>query len=161
MKPSYLNKIKSQAALLKALQKERRFKKKIVFTNGCFDILHVGHTRYLSDAKSLGNILVVGLNSDASVKKLKGSTRPVVHQKDRAEVLASLAAVDYVVIFNDSTPLKLIQAVKPDVLVKGGDWKPAQIVGADVVTSNGGHVQSLAFHQGFSTTQLIHQIQTL
>lgn len=131
--------------------------KKIVFTNGCFDLLHVGHVRYLQEAKACGDILVVGANSDASVQVLKGPTRPVQIENDRAEILAALSSVDYVVIFDEQTPLKLIEAVKPDVLVKGGDWKPETIVGAPFVMSYGGEVKSLQFVQGKSTTSLIEK----
>lgn len=129
--------------------------KKIVFTNGCFDLLHVGHVRYLQEAKSLGDILVVGANSDASVKKLKGPSRPVQNENDRAEILAALGAVDYVVIFSEETPEKLIHQVKPNILTKGGDWKPENIVGGPFVMSYGGQVKSLQFVDGKSTTNLI------
>lgn len=133
--------------------------KKVVFTNGCFDLLHVGHVRYLQEAKKLGDILIVGVNSDASVRVLKGPTRPVQNENDRAEILAALGAVDYTVIFNEETPLELIQKVKPNILVKGGDWKPDQIVGADFVMSHGGKVMSLQFIEGRSTTKLIEKAQ--
>lgn len=133
--------------------------KKIVFTNGCFDLLHVGHVRYLQEAKKLGDVLVIGVNSDASVKRLKGPTRPVQIEADRAEILAALGAVDFTVIFTEDTPLKLIEAVKPDILVKGGDWKIDQIVGSDFVINNGGKVMSLQFVDGKSTTKLIEKAQ--
>ena len=132
--------------------------KKVVFTNGCFDILHRGHVSYLNEAKSLGDVLVIGLNSDASVKRLKGESRPVNSEQDRKFVLENLKAVDYVFIFEQDTPLELIQQVKPDVLVKGGDWKPEQIVGSDFVLQNGGQVKSLNFIDGFSTTSTIEKI---
>ncbi len=132
--------------------------KKVVFTNGCFDILHVGHVVYLNEAKSLGDILVVGLNSDSSVRRLKGDDRPVNCQRDRATVLSALESVDYVVIFDEDTPYELIDALKPDVLVKGGDWETDQIVGADIVMKNGGIVKSLRFIQGKSTTDIIERI---
>jgi D-beta-D-heptose 7-phosphate kinase/D-beta-D-heptose 1-phosphate adenosyltransferase len=131
--------------------------KKIVFTNGCFDLLHVGHVRYLQEAKSLGDILVVGANSDASVKKLKGPSRPVQNENDRAEILAALGVVDYVVIFSEETPEKLIHQVKPNILTKGGDWKPENIVGGPFVMSYGGQVKSLQFVDGKSTTNLIEK----
>jgi rfaE bifunctional protein nucleotidyltransferase chain/domain len=134
---------------------------KIVFTNGCFDILHVGHTRYLADAKKLGDILVVGLNSDSSTKGLKGPSRPVVSETERREVLLALKSVDFVCIFDESTPLELIKEVMPDVLVKGGDWPVEKIVGADVVQKNGGTVLSLPFHPGNSSTGLIEKILKL
>jgi D-beta-D-heptose 7-phosphate kinase/D-beta-D-heptose 1-phosphate adenosyltransferase len=133
---------------------------RVVFTNGVFDILHVGHARYLRDARALGELLVVGVNSDASVKTLgKGDDRPIQHQEDRAELLASLGSVDFVVIFDDSTPAALIEAVAPDVLVKGGDWKPEQIVGSKFVLARGGEVKSLPFHPGHSTTKLLEKME--
>ncbi|MAZ48818.1 MAG: D-glycero-beta-D-manno-heptose 1-phosphate adenylyltransferase [Halobacteriovoraceae bacterium] len=132
--------------------------KKVVFTNGCFDILHRGHVSYLNEAKSLGDILVVGLNSDASVKRLKGESRPVNSERDRKFVLENLKAVDYVFIFEQDTPLELIKKVSPYILVKGGDWKPDQIVGSEFVLQNGGQVKSLQFVDGFSTTSTIEKI---
>jgi D-beta-D-heptose 7-phosphate kinase/D-beta-D-heptose 1-phosphate adenosyltransferase len=131
--------------------------KKIVFTNGCFDLLHIGHIRYLEQAKSLGDILIVGINTDVSVQKLKGPSRPIQNENDRAEILASLKAVDHTVLFNEETPLKLIQKIRPHILVKGGDWKIQQIVGWDFVQSYGGTVQSLQFVEGRSTTQIINK----
>lgn len=136
-----------------------RTKKKIVFTNGCFDLLHVGHIRYLAEAKSLGDLLVVGLNSDASVQRLKGPKRPLQCQEDRQELLLALKAVDAVFVFDQDTPLDLIKKVKPHVLVKGGDWKEDQIVGADFVKSLGGQVHSLAFSVGRSTTAIVEKIE--
>lgn len=133
--------------------------KRIVFTNGCFDILHRGHVTYLAEAKKLGDLLVVGLNSDASVKKLKGPERPINQELDRQYVLSQLKSVDFVEIFNEETPLNLILKVKPKILVKGGDWKIDQIVGAKEVLANGGDVFSLNFVDGYSTTALIHKIQ--
>ncbi len=130
---------------------------KIVFTNGCFDILHVGHTRYLQQARQLGDLLVVGLNSDASVRRLKGPDRPINGEIARAEVLRALRPVDYVIVFEEDTPLDLIKEIKPNVLVKGGDWALDQIVGSDVVRSAGGTVQSLPFVDGFSTTSIIEK----
>jgi D-glycero-beta-D-manno-heptose 1-phosphate adenylyltransferase len=134
-------------------------KQKWVFTNGCFDLLHVGHVRYLQAAHELGDCLIVGINTDSSVKKLKGPSRPIQNENDRAEILAALACVDYVILFSEETPEKLIQQVRPEVLVKGGDWKVDQIVGADFVQSIGGQVFSLSFHQGHSTTSLIERSQ--
>lgn len=134
---------------------------RVVFTNGCFDILHVGHARYLRDARALGDLLVVGLNSDSSVKRLKGEQRPVVNEDERAELLSSLGVVDYVVMFNDDTPLALIENVAPDVLVKGGDWPPEKIVGSSFVLARGGEVKSLPFHPGKSTTSILERIQKL
>lgn len=130
--------------------------KKVVFTNGCFDILHAGHVRYLKEAKRHGDILIVGLNSDASVNSLKKG-RPVVPQSERAEVLAALAMVDFVVIFDELTPWELIDALRPDVLVKGGDWKREDIVGSDLVKE----VFSLPYHKGFSTTGIVRKIRSL
>lgn len=129
--------------------------KKIVFTNGCFDILHVGHISYLNKAKSLADFLFVGLNSDSSVKNLKGNSRPINKQEDRKIVLENLKAVDFVEIFYDETPLSLIKEIAPDILVKGGDWKVEQIVGADYVLSYGGQVKSLPFITGYSSTTII------
>lgn len=133
--------------------------KRIVFTNGCFDILHRGHVTYLSEAKKLGDLLVVGLNSDASVKRLKGPERPLNNETDRRYVLSQLKAVDFVEIFEEDTPLNLILKVNPKILVKGGDWKVDQIVGAKEVIANGGDVFSLNFVDGYSTTALINKIQ--
>ncbi len=138
-----------------------RKNKKVVFTNGCFDILHIGHARYLKEAKDCGDILIVGLNSDQSVKKLKGNSRPIISENDRAEMLSHLEAVDFVIIFDEETPLNLIKKIKPDVLVKGGDWKINQIVGSDIVLKNGGEVKSLSFIDGISTSKIIEKIQNL
>ncbi len=135
-------------------------RQKIVFTNGCFDVLHYGHVRYLLEAKKLGDILVVGLNSDESVRRLKGPTRPVNGEKERAFVLAALACIDYVVIFGEDTPKELIETVIPDVLVKGGDYDLSNIVGADFVTQNGGTVTTIPFVEGFSSTHIIEQLKT-
>ena len=136
-------------------------RKKVVFTNGCFDILHKGHVTYLQKAKKLGDILVVGINSDASVRRLKGSNRPVNNEKDRAFVLASLSCVDRVILFTEDTPEKLIRKIRPDVLVKGGDWKKENVVGAPFVESYGGKVWLIPFVKGFSTTGLLAKIQKL
>ncbi|NUN04390.1 MAG: D-glycero-beta-D-manno-heptose 1-phosphate adenylyltransferase [Bdellovibrio sp.] len=133
--------------------------KKIVFTNGVFDLLHVGHVRYLQEARSLGDALVVGVNADASVKRLKGPTRPIQNESDRAEILAALGAVNFTVIFTDDTPATLIEKVRPDILVKGGDWKVEQIVGGTFVQSYGGQVMSLQFIDGKSTTKIIEKSQ--
>lgn len=132
--------------------------KRVVFTNGCFDILHRGHVTYLNEAKSLGDILVMGLNSDASVKRLKGQERPINSELDRKFVLENLRAVDYVFIFEEDTPYNLIKKIQPDVLVKGGDWKAEDIVGSDIVLNKGGVVKSLNFVNGFSTTNTIEKI---
>ena len=132
---------------------------KIVFTNGCFDVLHFGHVQYLLEAKKLGDLLVVGLNSDASVRRLKGESRPINGEKERAFVLAALAFVDYVVVFEEDTPKELIEVVKPNVLVKGGDYKIENIVGADFVMQNGGTVTTIPFVEGFSSTHIIEQLK--
>jgi len=138
----------------------RQQNKKIVFTNGCFDLLHIGHVRYLEEAKKLGDILIVGINTDASVQKLKGPTRPIQNENDRAEILAALKSVDHTVLFGEETPLNLIQQIVPQVLVKGGDWKIEQIVGSDFVLSRGGQVLSLQFVDGRSTTKIIEKSKT-
>lgn len=131
---------------------------KVVFTNGCFDILHRGHVEYLAKAADMGDVLVVGLNTDASVRRLKGESRPVNNQEARALVLASLNFVDAVVLFDEDTPYELIKAVRPDVLVKGADYKPEEIVGYDIVTSYGGKVEVVDLVEGYSTTQLLSLI---
>jgi D-beta-D-heptose 7-phosphate kinase/D-beta-D-heptose 1-phosphate adenosyltransferase len=129
-----------------------------VFTNGCFDILHSGHVLYLEEAKALGDILIVGLNSDESVRRLKGEARPINSQDDRAIVLAGLASVDYVIIFEEDTPYNLIKAIQPDILVKGGDWQVKDIVGHDIVLNKGGIVKSLSFIEGKSTTHTLSKL---
>ena len=139
------------------LQKER--KKVIVFTNGCFDIIHKGHICYLNEAKSLGDILFIGLNSDNSVKKIKGEGRPINSEKDRKYVLNNLKAVDFVEVFNEETPLELIKQVRPNILVKGGDWKLDEIVGHEFVLDNGGNVYNLTFVEGYSTTNIVKKIK--
>ena len=132
--------------------------KKIVFTNGCFDILHVGHIRLLNDAKKLGDILVVGINSDSSVKKLKGENRPVNIESDRKTLLESLKSVDYVFTFVEDNPLNLIKKIRPNILVKGGDYNE-NIIGSDFVIENGGEVKILCFHEGYSSSKYINQIK--
>ena len=144
--------------LVTRLGKVRKSGQKIVFTNGCFDIMHVGHVRYLADAGSEGDLLVVGLNSDASVRIIKGDKRPIVRQNHRAEVLASLGCVDFIVIFDEPDPLKLIQTLKPDVLVKGEDWTEDAIVGAESVKSQGGKIVRISFVEESSTTAIIEKI---
>jgi len=150
-------KITSSASLKRRLTMERRQGKRIVFTNGCFDLIHPGHVRYLRAAKKLGDVLVVALNSDASVRRLKGASRPLVGEQDRCEVVAALEMVDYVTLFGQDTPYDLIKLLQPDILVKGGDWKTDQIVGADVVRAAGGRVRSLQFADGYSTTRLLER----
>ena len=148
--------LKDNINFLKKIKEEN---KKIVFTNGCFDILHVGHIRYLSKAKKLGNILIVGLNSDKSVKKLKGDNRPINIFEDRATLLASLRFVDLVIIFEEKTPENLIKKIKPDILVKGGDYNIEDIVGYKTVIENGGEVKVLRFHEGYSSSNYINKIK--
>lgn len=130
----------------------------IVFTNGCFDLLHPGHVDYLERAKALGDCLVVGLNSDASVRRLKGPARPVTDEQSRSRVLAGLACVDYIILFTEDTPYELIRSIRPHILVKGGDWPVEQIVGRDVVEGDGGRVLSIPFLPGYSTTSIIERI---
>ena len=142
-------------------KKLREEGKKVVFTNGCFDIIHRGHLEYLYEAKSLGDYLVIGLNSDTSVQKLKGKGRPVNKQEDRAFVLSGLKPVDAVLLFSEDTPYDLIKSVEPDILVKGGDWKENEIVGNDIVNSYGGKVLSLKFVSSYSTTSLIDRIKSV
>ena len=137
-----------------------RFKnKKVVFTNGCFDLLHRGHVEYLLEAASFGDVLILGLNSDNSVKKLKGKNRPVQDEETRALILASLLVVDHVILFDEDTPIELIKFIMPDVLVKGGDYTTEEIVGSDVVINNGGKVESIKYIDGQSTTGLVNKIK--
>lgn len=144
----YINDVKSQ-------------NKKVVFTNGCFDIIHAGHVRYLNIAKSYGDILIVGLNSDDSIRRIKGSKRPIIPQDQRAYVLNELKPVDAVCIFDEDTPYNLIKAIKPDVLIKGADWEIKNIVGADIVLSNGGDVKTIKFDYDTSTSKIIKKITEL
>ena len=153
-----ISKILKLTDLIQKVKNLRKSGKQIVFTNGCFDILHVGHVRYLTTARSEGDVLVVGLNSDSSVKSIKPDNRPIVTQEERAEVLAGLASVDFITIFDESDPLALISAIKPDILVKGADWKEKEIVGADVVTAYGGKVVRAEVVPGISTSRLIRRI---
>lgn len=132
--------------------------KKIVFTNGCFDIIHIGHIRYLKQAISYGDYLIVAINSDESIKKIKGDNRPIIKQDQRAEVLSSLDFITYVTIFDESTPINLIEKIKPDFLVKGSDWKYDEIVGKDFVESYGGKVVRVNLTEGISTTSIIERI---
>lgn len=152
------NKILELKDLVKKLSTLRRSGKRLVFTNGCFDILHVGHVRYLTAAKSEGDVLVVGLNSDHSTRMIKDQNRPILSQDQRAEMLAGLWCVDYITIFDESDPLKLITAIKPDVLVKGADWKEQDIIGADVVKAVGGKVVRVEVVPDISTSKIIDRI---
>jgi rfaE bifunctional protein nucleotidyltransferase chain/domain len=151
-------KIKNIKAIKSIVARLRARRKKVVFTNGCFDILHVGHIRYLRKARCLGDILVVGLNTDRSVKEIKGEKRPIVPQKDRAEVLAALEFVDYVVLFDEPDPFSLIQKVKPTILVKGADWPKDKIIGRDVVEEAGGRVVRIPLVPGASSSGVIERI---
>jgi D-beta-D-heptose 7-phosphate kinase/D-beta-D-heptose 1-phosphate adenosyltransferase len=136
----------------------RNARKKVVFTNGCFDLIHPGHVRYLQQARALGDVLIVALNSDRSVRELKGDNRPILTQDERAEVMAALACIDFVTIFDEPTPREIITALLPDILVKGGDWGVDQIVGREEVEAAGGQVMSLPFVDGCSTTEVIERI---
>ena len=154
------NKIIAKVELAIRLEQWRAQGLKIVFTNGCFDILHRGHVEYLAKAADMGDVLVVGLNTDASVKRLKGEDRPVNNEEARALVLASLSFVDAVVFFDEDTPYELIKAVRPEVLVKGADYKPEEIVGYDMVTSYGGQVETVPLVEGYSTTSLLSALNS-
>lgn len=153
------SKIKNWEALGETVKEWKALENKIVFTNGCFDILHFGHIHYLAEARSLGDRLIVGVNSADSVKRLKGPHRPINDDATRLHLLAALECVDAVVVFEEDTPLDLIKMVLPDILVKGGDWKPEQIVGSEIVLANGGEVESLAFKAGYSTTSIEEKIR--
>lgn len=150
--------IKSIEEAAALADKLRAGKRKIVFTNGVFDIIHRGHIEYLSEAKSMGDVLIVGLNSDSSVKLIKGDKRPIVGQDSRAIVLANLKPVDYVIIFDEDNPYNLIKAVLPDVLVKGADWSVNKIVGSDIVLGNGGEVKNIKFVENNSSTNIVEEI---
>ncbi|TAD99287.1 MAG: D-glycero-beta-D-manno-heptose 1-phosphate adenylyltransferase [Bacteroidetes bacterium] len=152
------HKIHLQESLKNRVERWREKGEKVVFTNGCFDILHLGHIDYLEKAKALGNKLIVALNSDRSVRKLKGDGRPINKEHSRARMLAALAFVDGVVIFDEQTPLEIIMLLKPDILVKGSDYEIKNIVGADFVLSNGGQVKTIDLVQGYSTTKIIEKI---
>ena len=151
-------KIKTKEELSKIIGEMKMKGKKIIFTNGCFDLLHIGHLRYLEEARSLGDILVVGVNSDGSVRGLKGPNRPILPQEERAELLSGLGCVDYVTIFDEPTPLNLISSLLPDILVKGGDWTKEATVGWETVERTGGEVVILPFVEGASTSHLIETI---
>ena len=143
------------AAVKKKLSALRKAGRTIAFTNGCFDLMHLGHVTYLQKAKKGDRVLVVGLNSDQSIRRIKGPSRPIINQRSRAAVLAALESVDFVVIFNENTPYELIKAVGPDVLIKGADWKGKEVVGADIVKK----VEFIAYINGFSTTHIIAKIK--
>jgi len=151
-------KVKTLQELRPLLDLLRATGKKIVFTNGCFDLIHTGHTRYLATARSFGDLLVVAVNSDSSVRTIKGDKRPINTQAERAEVLAALESVDFVTIFNEPDPYQVISALQPDVLVKGGDWPIEKIIGRDIVTARGGRIVNVPFVDGASTTGIIDRI---
>jgi rfaE bifunctional protein nucleotidyltransferase chain/domain len=156
--PTARDKIKSRPELAVLIERHQSRKQRVVFTNGCFDLLHPGHVRYLECARSLGDILVVAVNSDESVRRLKGPSRPVLPECDRCEVVAALQCVDYVTVFREDTPLEVIEQLRPDVLVKGGDWPKDKIVGRQSVEDRGGQVVTIDFEQGYSTTGIIERI---
>lgn len=144
---------------LKAIREDLKNEgKKVVFTNGCFDILHAGHVDYLAKARAEGDVLILGLNSDSSMKLIKGEKRPIVPQEERAFILANLKAVDYVAVFNEPTPFELIKTIVPDILIKGGDWAIENIVGRDIVEANGGEVKNISFVNNQSTTNIIKTV---
>src|SRR6202051_713390 len=154
-----MGKIVSQDELILHIAREKRNGRRVVFTNGCFDLIHPGHVRCLADARALGDVLVVAINSDRSVRGNKGPERPLVAERDRAEVLAALASVDYVTIFDEPTPRELIAHVLPSVLVKGADWAPDQLAGREEVEAAGGRVVSIPLAPGYSTTNLVQKIR--
>ena len=153
------NKILSNDSLIKTIDLLRKSDKKVVFTNGCFDLLHPGHLKLLQKAKSFGDVLIVGINSDSSVRILKGEGRPVVNQQDRLVILACLKIVDFVIIFEEETPLNLIKCISPSVLVKGGDYKLSEIVGGEHVIKNGGKVKIVKLKEGYSTSKFLKEIK--
>ncbi len=155
----YRDKIVDRATAVVRVADARREGKRIVFTNGCFDLMHVGHVRYLAAARDAGDMLVVAINDDASVRRLKGPERPLVSEDARAEVLAALAAVDLVTTFGEDTPAEVIAALLPDVLVKGADWAPDKVVGREVVEAHGGRVALIPVVEGFSTTALVERLR--
>jgi D-glycero-beta-D-manno-heptose 1-phosphate adenylyltransferase len=154
-----MDKLKNWQEISEISMKLKESSRKIVFTNGCFDILHKGHITYLRKAHALGDVLIVGLNSDSSVKRLKGTERPINDELARVIVLSELISIDYIVIFNEDTPYNLIKCIKPDMLVKGGDWVVKDIVGSDIVFAYGGEVISLDFIEGYSSTELIERMK--
>jgi D-glycero-beta-D-manno-heptose 1-phosphate adenylyltransferase len=153
-----MGEVLSQESLSSQIRSLQKDGKKVVFTNGCFDLLHVGHVRYLKAARELGDCLVVAINSDDSMRALKGSERPIIPEEQRAEILAALSCVDYVIIFEELDPFRLISLLQPDVLVKGGDWAPEQIVGREEVEARGGKVLSLPLVEGIGTSAIISSI---
>ncbi|WP_336514045.1 D-glycero-beta-D-manno-heptose 1-phosphate adenylyltransferase [Pollutibacter soli] len=158
---SVKDKIYNRIDLARQVERWKLLNKKVVFTNGCFDILHKGHIELLSKAAQLGDILIVGLNADSSVKKLKGEERPVNDENFRSEIMAGLLIVDAVSLFEEDTPYELIETIVPDILVKGGDYKPEDVVGAETVIKNGGNVEIIPLVKGYSTTGIIQKIREL
>lgn len=154
------SKLKTLEELKSIVAKARRDGKKIVFTNGCFDLLHRGHLHVLRESKALGDLLIVAINTDRSVKAIKGSARPVLAEADRAELIGALEMVDYVVLFDEADPCRLIAALCPDVLAKGSDWSPDKIVGSEIVQAAGGQVAVIPYLQGFSTSAIIERIRS-
>jgi len=152
-------KIKSRNELRSIVCHVQAENKRVVFTNGCFDILHLGHVRFLEKARTFGDVLVVAVNSDVSVKKNKGKSRPVIPQYERMEIISALGCVDFVTIFEEGNPRKIIRELLPDVLVKGGDWSSDRIVGRNIIELNGGEVVLIDFEKGFSTTKIIERVQ--
>ena len=152
-------KIQSTASLSRIVREAKANGQQVVLTNGCFDLLHAGHVQLLERAKQLGDLLIVAINSDTSVRKLKGAHRPIVKQQDRARLLAALESVDYVTIFNESTPRRLVARLKPQILIKGADWGASEIVGREIVEQNGGRVVRLPLLRGYSTTRFIERIR--
>lgn len=153
-----MGRVIGRAALVDIRKRLKRAGKRVVFTNGTFDILHRGHVEYLQAARRMGDVLIVGLNTDASIRRIKGDKRPINHNRDRAIVLAALGCVDYVCLFGDDTPFRLIGALVPDVLVKGADWSADAIVGKDIVEAHGGCVRRIRLTRGRSTTNVIHEV---
>ncbi|MFH1888895.1 MAG: D-glycero-beta-D-manno-heptose 1-phosphate adenylyltransferase [Candidatus Omnitrophota bacterium] len=151
-------KIKNPEELNRIIARLKARGKRVVFTNGCFDLLHYGHIKYLEEARKNGDLLIVGINSDDSVKRIKGKKRPVLNEKDRLRMVAALESVDYVTLFKEDTPLETIKSIKPDVLVKGADWNKSDIVGRDIVLSRGGRVSVIRLAKGHSTSNLIRKI---
>ena len=154
-----VDKVKTVNELASIAAEARANGRTVVFTNGCFDLLHRGHIHMLRQAKAQGDLLIVALNSDLSVRAIKGTSRPIMPESDRIELIAALEMVDYVVVYDDPDPYKLIAAIKPNVLAKGGDWSADKIIGADIVEKNGGRVEVIPYLAGFSTTEIIERIR--
>ncbi len=155
---SIKDKTKTLSFLLSVIPKLKKQGKRVVFTNGCFDLLHYGHAKYLEESKNKGDILIVGINSDSSVKRIKGSSRPIVKERNRLSLVAALESVDFALIFKEDTPLNIIKRIRPDILVKGADWNKKEIIGNDFVKSYGGRVLTVKLCKGLSTTNLINKI---